>query len=114
MLSWLLLLPRILEQRGPPPSTLSEETMPPLSSPILLGVARRVWLGVVIRNVEGRFCRGAAKSSSCASALVAEALAASHALSMADQRIVLESDSKVLLDGVNVKDSNRIWMKSGV
>lgn len=60
----------------------------------------RVWLAVVIRNVVGRFCGGAAKSSSCASALVAEALAASHALSMADQRIVLESDSKVLLDGL--------------
>lgn len=45
---------------------------------------------------------------------MAEALAASHALSMADQRIVLESDSKVLLDGVNGKDGNRIWMKSGV
>ncbi|BFG29224.1 hypothetical protein CerSpe_154980 [Prunus speciosa] len=68
-------------------------------------------LGTVIRNSDGLFCVGLACPYWCNSALQAEA--AIKGLQLASQcgylDIVMETDSKVLVDGVKGSASNQAW-----
>ncbi|BBH08473.1 hypothetical protein Prudu_020678, partial [Prunus dulcis] len=70
-------------------------------------------LGIVIRNSDGLLCAGQAGPYQCISALHAEAAAAIKGLHLASQNgfavIVLETDSKVLVEGVNGSTLNRAW-----
>lgn len=64
-------------------------------------------IGVVIRNLEGIFLMCCADRVTCSSALIAEGRAALRGLKMAIQngfkKVVIESDSKGLVDGVGGK-----------
>lgn len=70
-------------------------------------------LGVVIRTWDGLFCAGLACPYWGNSALQAEAAAAVKGLQLASQvgqqGIVMETDSKVLFDGVNDHGCSQAW-----
>ncbi|BFG34916.1 hypothetical protein CerSpe_211900 [Prunus speciosa] len=69
--------------------------------------------GVILRDSSGAFCGGTAGPNSCESALMSEAEAALFGLKLAaqfgHQRVILESDSKVLVEGLIGKLGNRAW-----
>lgn len=70
-------------------------------------------LGVVIRNASGLFCASLACPYWSNSALQAEAAAVIKGLCLASQDsyldIKMETDSKVLVDGINGRVSSQIW-----
>ncbi|CAL9019814.1 unnamed protein product [Prunus brigantina] len=117
-----------LEANIPPlPQHLSSLTLgsdsrwiPPLQGSVKVNIdgswktdSLRAGLGVVIRNSDGLFCMGLARPYRCSSALHAEAAAAIEGLQLAAQHgyedIVLETDSKALVEGVHGSSKNQAW-----
>lgn len=70
-------------------------------------------LGVIVRNEEGLFCGGLATPFHCSAALVAEAAAGlcaiKFAISRGYRKIILETDSKVLVEGIRGASNNGLW-----
>ncbi|XP_021815817.1 uncharacterized protein LOC110758301 [Prunus avium] len=70
-------------------------------------------IGTVIRDQFGSFCAGSAAPILCQSALAAEAEAAISGLHLAaingNKKVIMESDSKVLIDGIKGGMRNCAW-----
>ncbi|CAL8989788.1 unnamed protein product [Prunus brigantina] len=70
-------------------------------------------IGIVSRNSSGDWCGGLASPLSCVSSLSAEAAAALCAVHLAKNRgfmkVILETDCKVLFDGISGNHENNSW-----
>ncbi|CAB4270558.1 unnamed protein product [Prunus armeniaca] len=70
-------------------------------------------IGIVSRNSSGEWCGGLASPLLCVSSLSAEAAAALCALHLAKNRgylkVILETDCKVLIDGITGNHGNNSW-----